>query len=135
MYVKLKHLEDNKFLEDATRIKELGDLSAIDSFWQYDDRVVAKLHGFDDVHDYYKRSSSRQYLKSITVPTLVIHAIDDPFMTAEVLPGQDELSPFVQLEFTQQGGHVGFIAGGFPFKPVYWLEQRIPEFFLEHANF
>jgi uncharacterized protein len=131
MSVKLKHLEDNELLEDATKIKELGDLSAINSFWKYDDRVVAKLHGFEDVHDYYKRSSSRQYLKSITVPTLVIQATDDPFMTSEVLPGQDESSPFVQLEFTQKGGHVGFISGGFPFKPVYWLEQRIPEFLLD----
>jgi predicted alpha/beta-fold hydrolase len=88
----------------------LGDLSTINSFWQYDDRVVAKLHGFNDVHDYYRRSSSRQYLKSISVPTLLIQSLDDPFMTKEVLPGLNEISSYVHLELTQHGGHVGFIS-------------------------
>jgi predicted alpha/beta-fold hydrolase len=125
---KLQHLESIGQSQEALKIKELGDLSAINSFWQYDDRVVAKLHGFNDVHDYYRRSSSRQYLKSISVPTLVIQAVDDPFMTKEVLPGLDEISPHVHLELTQRGGHVGFVSGSIPFKPKYWLEQRIPEF-------
>jgi predicted alpha/beta-fold hydrolase len=127
---KLQHLESIGQSQEALKIKELGDLSAINSFWQYDDRVVAKLHGFNDVHDYYRRSSSRQYLKSISVPTLVIQSIDDPFMTKEVLPGLDEISPHVHLELTQHGGHVGFVSGSIPFKPKYWLEQRIPEFLM-----
>ncbi len=128
MQTKLLHLESSGQTQEAMKVRELGDLSAIDSFWQYDDRVVAKLHGFNDVHDYYRRSSSRQYLKSISVPTLLIQAIDDPFMTQEVLPSPDEISPQVQLEFTRHGGHVGFISGSVPFRPQYWLEQRIPEF-------
>lgn len=128
MQIKLQHLENLGQVQDAMKVRDLGDLSAIGSFWEYDDRVVAKLHGFDDVHDYYRRSSSRQYLSSIEVPTLLIQAIDDPFMTREVLPEQDEISPHVQLEFTQHGGHVGFIAGLIPFRPQYWLDQRIPEF-------
>ncbi|MDP1773999.1 MAG: hydrolase [Methylobacter sp.] len=133
MHVKLQHLESTGQSKEAMKIRELGDLSTINSFWQYDDRVVAKLHGFADVHDYYRRSSSRQYLKSIAVPTLLIQAIDDPFMTQEVLPGQDELSPHVQLEFTRHGGHVGFVSGSIPFKPKYWLEQRITEFLMENS--
>jgi predicted alpha/beta-fold hydrolase len=128
MQLKLQHLKALNQTEEIMKIKALGDLSGISSFWQYDDRVVAKLHGFKDVHDYYQRSSSRQYLKSITVPTLVIQAIDDPFMTTQVLPELDELSSQVQLEVSRHGGHVGFISGATPFKPKYWLEQRIPEF-------
>ncbi len=130
MHNKLQHLDSTGQTQEAMKVRELGDLSAINSFWQYDDRVVAKLHGFNDVHDYYRRSSSRQYLKSIAVPTLVIQAIDDPFMTREVLPGLSEVSPQVQLEFTKHGGHVGFISGLIPFRPEYWLERRIPEFLL-----
>lgn len=130
MHTKLQHLERIGQSQEAMKIKELGDLSAINSFWQYDDRVVAKLHGFSDVHDYYRRSSSRQYLKSIKVPTLLIQAADDPFMTKEVLPSLDELSSHVQLEFTPHGGHVGFISGLIPFRPEYWLDQRIPEFLM-----
>jgi predicted alpha/beta-fold hydrolase len=133
MHTKLQHLDSIGQDLEAMKVRALGDLSDIGSFWQYDDRVVAKLHGFADVHDYYRRSSSRQYLKSIAVPTLVIQAIDDPFMTQEVLPGLDEISPLVQLEFTKHGGHVGFISGLIPFKPEYWLEQRIPEFLLEYT--
>ena len=131
MQTKLQHLESIGQSDEALKIKALGDLSQICSFWQYDDRVVAKLHGFNDVHDYYLRSSSRQYLKSISIPTLLIQAIDDPFMTNEVLPGLNEISPYVQLEITRHGGHVGFISGLIPFKPQYWLEQRIPEFLIE----
>ncbi|WP_411728514.1 hydrolase [Methyloglobulus sp.] len=134
MHNKLGHLESIGHTKDAMRIKELGDLSTIRSFWQYDDRVVAKLHGFKDVHDYYNRASSRQYLKSIAIPTLLIQAIDDPFMTSEVLPDLNEISPQVQLEFTPHGGHVGFISGRIPFRPQYWLEQRIPEFLLKYAD-
>lgn len=131
---KLHHLENMGRLDDAAKIKGLGDLSSINSFWEYDDRVVAKLHGFQDVHDYYNRSSSRQYLKSIAVRTLLIQAVDDPFMTAEVLPKQEELSPQVQLEFTAHGGHVGFVAGNIPFRPQFWLEDRIPAFLHKHRH-
>ncbi len=123
------HLERLGNFQEVKRIEELGDISDIESFWQYDDRVVARLHHFKDVHDYYLRSSSRQFLKSIAITTLLIQALDDPFMTEEVLPNLDELSPTIQLEITQGGGHVGFIGGYIPFKPSYWLDQRIPEFF------
>lgn len=123
------HLERLGNFQEVKRIEELGDISDIESFWQYDDRVVARLHHFKDVHDYYLRSSSRQFLKSIAITTLLIQALDDPFMTEEVIPNLDELSPTIQLEITQGGGHVGFIGGYIPFKPSYWLDQRIPEFF------
>ena len=134
MHSKLQHLRSTGLTDEAMKIEALGDLSSIRSFWQYDDRVVAKLHGFADVRDYYRRSSSRQYLKAITVPTLLIQAADDPFMTTEVLPELNELSSHVQLELSPHGGHVGFVSGSIPFKPEYWLEQRIPRFFLEYMT-
>ena len=129
-YVRAKHrhLEKLGKLQEARKIEQLGDLSHIESFWQYDDRVVARLHGFKNVQDYYQRSSSRQFLKSIAIPTLLIQSLDDPFMTEDVLPERDELTSSILLEVTQGGGHVGFVAGENPFKPEYWLEQRIPEF-------
>ncbi|MSR16510.1 MAG: hydrolase [Methylococcaceae bacterium] len=125
---KQTHLEKIGFQNEADKLNALGDLSKIKSFWEYDERVVAKLHGFRNAHDYYARSSSRQFLKKITVPTLLIQAIDDPFMTKKTIPEASELSDFVQLEMTEQGGHVGFVAGKNPFEPVYWLEQRISNF-------
>ncbi|MGJ0516101.1 MAG: hydrolase [Methylomicrobium sp.] len=132
--LKLQHLETLGIETEAEKIRQLGNLADINSFWQYDDIVVAKLHGYRDVHDYYQRSSSRQFLKSIAVPTLVIQAADDPFMTLEVLPEEHELSPSVHLEIAQGGGHVGFVAGAYPFRPRYWLEQRLPEFLMLHIK-
>jgi predicted alpha/beta-fold hydrolase len=125
---KQQHLESKGLYDEALKISELGSLKGIKSFWAYDDRVVAKLHNFKDVHEYYKLSSSRQFLKSIQIPTIIIQAEDDPFMTKEVLPDQSELSPSVELLLTKYGGHVGFITANNIFKPEYWLESYIPEF-------
>lgn len=108
--------------------KALQDFDKWRCFWTFDDNVTAPLHGFSSVHDYYRQSSSRSYLQSIATPTLIIHSRDDPFMTPQVLPRNDELSDCVNLELSAKGGHVGFISGHVPGKPVYWLEQRIPEY-------
>lgn len=99
-------------------------------FWEFDDRVVAPLHGFAGVHDYYAKCDPRPLLAKLTVPTLVIHAKDDPFMTPDVVPREAQLAPCVTLELSPRGGHVGFIAGNF-FNPVYHLERRIPAFLKE----
>jgi predicted alpha/beta-fold hydrolase len=103
------------------------ELKQITNFWQFDDRITAPLHGFNGVDDYYQQSSSRQYLGKITRSTLIIHALDDPFMTQAILPAADELPSSTTLEISPCGGHVGFISGH-PFKPVFWLEQRIPQY-------
>lgn len=129
---KLHHLERHECTEEAEKLRNLGDLSDTRSFWEYDDRVVAKLYAFEDAHDYYHQSSSRHYLCRIRVPTLIIQAADDPFMTPEVLPSPQELTPFIFFELSEKGGHVGFIAGTIPGKPIYWLEHRIPQFLAAH---
>jgi predicted alpha/beta-fold hydrolase len=51
-------------------------------------------------------------------------------MTKQVIPKREDLSVFVQSEMCENGGHVGFVSGKNPFKPVYWLETRIAEFLL-----
>jgi predicted alpha/beta-fold hydrolase len=111
-----------------------SDLEKINCFWTFDEKITAPLHGFAHVHDYYRQSSSIHYLQKIATPTLVLHALDDPFMTPEILPNEEELSPAVTLEVSQRGGHVGFITGNTLGKPVYWLEQRIPEHLLSYFD-
>ena len=100
------------------------DISKLDTFWKFDGAYTAPIHGFSSAQDYYSRCSSRQFLKDIKTPTLIIHSKDDPFMTPEVLPNKDELSETIELLILEKGGHVGFIGGSF-FKPVYWLEKKI----------
>jgi predicted alpha/beta-fold hydrolase len=103
----------------------LHELGRLRSFHAFDDAVTAPLHGFAGVDDYYARSSSRQYLKAIRVPTLILQARDDPFIPADALPAEPELGSAVTLELSTQGGHVGFVTGANPLAPVFWLEQRI----------
>lgn len=115
------------------RIKSPIDMQGLDNiktFWQFDSLVTAPLHGFIDVHHYYASSSTRPMIQHIQKPTLIIHSFDDPFMTPDCVPTAQELSPYVKLELTQQGGHVGFVSGTVPGRPVYWLEDRIMEYFL-----
>lgn len=109
-------------------------LSEAQTICDFDDAYTAPLHGFSGVDEYYNTASSRQYLHSIRVPTLVLHAKDDPFMTEDVIPSDNELSSFVKLEITEAGGHVGFVSGHFPWSPHYWLEERAPEFLQEHLK-
>lgn len=104
------------------------DLMALKSMWDFDERITAPLHGYDGVEDYYSQASSRQYLKGIRIPTLLLHAMDDPFMTPDSIPTEAELSPCVTLEVSARGGHVGFVTGEYPWSPRYWLEQRIVSF-------
>lgn len=110
----------------TTELK-VEEITTINSFWDFDNKVTAPLHGFENAHDYYQKSSARQYLEKVAIPTLLLHSSDDPFMTQDVIANATELSPYITLELSDSGGHVGFIEGT-PWKPKYWLETRIPDF-------
>jgi len=129
---KLLFLDAQGWDGEAEKLRSLGDLRRLKSFWQYDDQVTAPLHGFAGVEDYYRRSSSRQFLGSIAVPTLLIQAEDDPFMTRAVLPEPGELADAVTLELYDRGGHVGFLDGIDRKTPHSWLDKRIAAYLLEH---
>jgi predicted alpha/beta-fold hydrolase len=131
---KKTHLRNSGNYLEVDKLDQLGDLSGVSSFWEYDERVVAGLYGFEDARDYYAKSSSKKYIKSIATPTLIIHSEDDPFMTPEVIPQDCEISSAVSLEITSGGGHVGFVAGYIPGFPKFWLEQRIPAFLTERLS-
>lgn len=127
-------------MRDAVRTKfnrieppfPLPPLDELRDFLAYDAAITAPLHGFASVDDYYDRCSSRQFLRRIQVPTLVIHALDDPFMSPDIVPTDAELSPQVRLDLSAHGGHVGFVAGTSAGGMRYWLEKRIPEHLQRH---
>jgi predicted alpha/beta-fold hydrolase len=104
-------------------------LMKIDDFWQFDNQLTAPLHGFKNAEDYYQQASAKPYLKHITTPTLIIHAKDDPMLSIKAVPDRQDVSEHVTLRISEKGGHVGFISGNNPFKPIYWLEQVIPDYF------
>lgn len=88
----------------------------------FDDRFTARIHGFRDVDDYWLRSSSRPWLKTIVVKTLLIQAQNDPFLPTESLPKPEELSENISLCWPEQGGHAGFVSGPFPGQ-MNWLPE------------
>ncbi|MBY5993056.1 hydrolase [Ferrimonas balearica] len=104
-------------------------LAQLTTFYHFDDAVTAPLHGFDGADDYYARASGNRFLAHITTPTLLLHALDDPFMTPQVVPPREAIGPAVQLELCPNGGHVGFIEGGWPWAPRFYLERRLMRFF------
>jgi uncharacterized protein len=108
-------------------------IKRISSIEQFDEHFTAPLHGFLNAQDYYQRASGKAFLQHIDIPTLIIHAQDDPFLSEEVIPAADELSAKVHYELTAGGGHVGFVSGSV-FKPRFWLNQRIPEFIHEQLT-
>lgn len=127
----LRYRLGNKF----KRVKAPLDIKVIaevNTMIEFDDKITAPLHGFSGVDEYYNHSSSRQYLSKIEVPTLIVHAKDDPFMSQDVIPEPKEISAKITLEITDNGGHVGFVSGNYPWCPSYWLESRIPEFLCQH---
>jgi hypothetical protein len=98
------------------------------TFAEFDDAVTAPLHGFANKDDYYDKCSSVHYLRNIERPTLIVNALDDPFMTPDVIPDPERLSDSVTLEVSECGGHVGFIEGGTPWRPRFYLPERLIRF-------
>lgn len=104
---------------DTTNIDELFTL------YDFDDRYTAPIHGFRDATSYYEACSSIYFLKDIKVPTLVVNALNDPFLSVDCFP-ENVGNPNVHLEYSDRGGHVGFAL--FNQNGLYWSEWRAVEF-------
>lgn len=106
---------------------DISELTKVKTIRDFDDYFTSKLHGYKDAADYYQKCSSKFFLKGISVPTLILNAKNDPFLTPESL--DHELTknlPLVHLETTTHGGHVGFVTT--KQNNVYWSEARALEF-------
>ncbi|MGB7306201.1 MAG: alpha/beta fold hydrolase [Burkholderiaceae bacterium] len=103
------------------------------NFFDFDDAVTAPIHGFSSCYDYWTRSSSGRFLPQITVPALVLNALNDPFVPTSSLSLPSQVSASVQLEYPPSGGHVGFVSGSPP-GSLNWLIQRLFTWFGEAAN-
>lgn len=116
-----------KFNKDTAAFDWQRTMNA-NSFEEFDDAITAPLHGFTGADQYYDRCSARGFLAGIRLPTLIINSLDDPFMTPAAVPAATALPPEVQLELSSGGGHVGFIDGGLPWRPTFYLPARITSF-------
>lgn len=129
----LKKLEQ-KIIEKAEKYPDeiqLSDFKEIRYFPDFDNLYTAPLHGFIDAEDFYKRASADQYMYDIKVPTLLVNALNDPFLPDECYPFDAcEHHEFLHFEAPQYGGHVGFSLKG---NELNYMEKRALEFFEEHV--
>jgi uncharacterized protein len=111
---------------------DLTGIDKITNLLEFDNRYTAPLHGFRDALHYYEECSSINYVRKIHVPTLIVNAKNDPFLSKECYPGELlKNHPVVKLEIPERGGHVGFSL--FDQNGVYWSELRTPEFLQSHG--
>lgn len=94
----------------------------------FDNKVTAPMHGFDDANHYYSICSGKNFIPKIGNPALFLHANDDPFLANSVVPEPSIIPEAVTFEVSQYGGHCGFVSGSTFGKPIYWQEQRAIEF-------
>ena len=120
--------------KSLAKLERFPDLYAADvvrnarTLREFDNVVTAPLHGFRDTDDYWTRASSKPDLRHIVVPTLIVHARNDPFLPGPYLPAAGEVSSSVTLDLPDGGGHTGFASGPFP-GHLDWLPQRLLAFF------
>lgn len=89
-------------------------LLAARDLYEFDNVFTAPLHGFKNTDDYWRKASAKPLMRDIRLPALVLNALNDPFVPAVSLPGASEVSRSVTLWQPEQGGHVGFVQGGWP---------------------
>lgn len=107
---------------------DVSRLRGVRSLRDFDDKVTAYYCGFDGADDYYARSSAAKVVENIAVPTLILHAANDPFI--RILPetrGKILSNPHIQFVETEDGGHCSFLAPRDGYDG-HWAERQVVEF-------
>ena len=117
---------------------DISGLSSVKTLREFDDRYTSRAHGFNGADDYYYRASSIRVINHIRIPTLIIHAEDDPFIPfAPMLDPAVTTNPYILLLATRQGGHVAFLSTNHRISlsnpDRFWAENRVLDF-CELAN-
>jgi predicted alpha/beta-fold hydrolase len=110
-------------------IFDTRELRRVRTIREFDERYTAPHGGYRNAADYYSRTSSRAVIPDIRVPTLVLHALDDPLIPAEPFLDRGVAdNPDVLLVLTGRGGHVGFLSDRADGEDRHWAENRVVEF-------
>ncbi len=107
-------------------------LLAARDLYEFDNVITAPLHGFRDTDDYWMRASAKPHLHRIRIPALVLNAHNDPFVPADCLPSQAEVSDYVTLWQPAHGGHVGF-PSAMPLDRALAMPQKVLAWLRDHA--
>jgi uncharacterized protein len=125
-YLMAKMRRDLTHPGSVVTAEERARLARVRGILDFDDAITAPRNGWQDAAEYYALNSALGFLSAITVPTLVIHAMDDPMIPAAPYQSVDWAAlPTVTREITAHGGHVGFHGRG---SRLPWYVGRIAEF-------
>jgi predicted alpha/beta-fold hydrolase len=134
----LYHKQFMRSLKKRMRLKQklfpdrydLSRLPRIRNIREFDEEFTSVASGFLNCSDYYYRASSIRVVPQIRLPTLIIHAHDDPFIPFEPLrAAMFSENPYLMLIGTERGGHVAFISATNTTEDRFWAENRAVEFF------
>ena len=135
LYMKNFVLDLNKKVKAKEQLLKENNFSTIypKRLIDFDEQYTAPVHGFKDATDYYQRASSLPLIPNIRIPTLLINAGDDSFLTPTCFPIKlAEKLPLFYLEVPRWGGHVGF--GDLRKGETLWSEQRMFSFLTDKIN-
>ena len=105
----------------------LNDVENIKDVRTFDAVFTGPLHGFKSAEDYYEKCSSLFYLEGINTPTLIVNALNDPFLPKSCYPTEKVKDhKHIWFETPEHGGHVGFMPAAKD--GSYWSERRAYEF-------
>lgn len=122
--LKKKVRQKARLMPDKLDTSKLGNIKTLIEF---DDAYTAPIHGFKDAIDYYTQCSSLYYLKDIKTNTLIINALNDPFLSEDCYPIIElKDHEFITFETPNYGGHVGFTQ--FNKEKLFWSEKRAISF-------
>ncbi|MDO6675719.1 alpha/beta fold hydrolase [Tenacibaculum sp. 1_MG-2023] len=124
--MKLKLLQKAEKFPDFQLDKEL--LFKASKFRHLEKQYTVPVFGFKSSEDYWQKASAKPFIPEIKVPTLLINALDDSFLSKECYPIKEakNMKNFY-LSTPNYGGHVGFMSS-FSSTENRWLEQQIAQF-------
>lgn len=110
-------------------VYDISEVHLIRTIREFDERFTSVAHGFANAADYYDKASALRVMDKIRVPTLIIHAQDDPFIPfAPLRDPSVGANPYILLLEPERGGHVAFIAAAANDEDRFWAENRVLEF-------
>ncbi len=109
-------------------VYDINQLHLVRTLREFDERFTSVAHGFANAADYYHKASALRVMDQIRIPTLIIHAQDDPFIPfAPLRDPSVGANPYILLLGPERGGHVAFVAAANE-EDRFWAENRMLEF-------
>jgi predicted alpha/beta-fold hydrolase len=122
-FLKMLHVKVRMGQERFPELINDRDYHLLRDFYDFDNRYTAPLHGFKDAEDYWRQCSAARFIPGIRIPTLLVSALDDPFLGPGCYPRKEAAAnPVFTFETPAHGGHVGFVS--FNREKIYWSERR-----------